>query len=274
MLKDILEKNNFEFKKKFGQNFITDTNLLKAIVQEGDIDKSKQILEIGPGAGTLTYQLAQACDKVVSYEIDTTLKDVLQETLQDCPNTQVIFGDIMEQSIQDIEANFDGEYHLVANLPYYITTPIIFKFINHATNIKSIYVMVQKEVGERICAVAGTKDYGIISVIISSIGSANITRIINRNMFMPAPNVDSCMVKIDIDRDKFKIADFKQYSDFVQKCFAMRRKTLANNLEKGCNIPRQTCYQYLSNLELPQDVRAEKLEPVQFVKLYNLVFDK
>ena len=271
MLKDILDKNQFEFKKKFGQNFISDTNLLKAIVKEGEITSEDQVLEIGPGAGTLTGQIAQIAKKVVAYEIDTTLKDILAETLQEYDNTQVIFGDIMQQNIKSIESNFDKEYCLVANLPYYITTPIIFKFINEATKLKSLYVMVQKEVGERICSDAGTKDYGIVSVIIATIGSARITRVINRNMFMPAPNVDSCMVKVDIDKNKFDIDDFAKYSEFVQKCFAMRRKTLANNLEKCLGLARSRCYECLENLGLAQDVRAERLTPAQFVQLYNII---
>ncbi len=273
-MKEVLQKNSFEFKKKFGQNFISDTNLLKAIVKEGELSSTDQVLEIGPGAGTLTEQISQVVDKVVSYEIDTSLQPVLQETLKDCPNSTIIFGDIMQQDLAQVESHFSNGYHLVANLPYYITTPIIFKFINHSTKIKSLYVMVQKEVGERICANPDNKDYGILSVIIASIGSARITRVINRNMFYPVPNVDSCMVKIDINRDKFQIDDFKDYGDFIQKCFAMRRKTLANNLEKAYSIPRQTCYDYLTKLNLPQDARAEKLTPKNFVDLYNMIKNK
>lgn len=272
-MQEILNKNNFEFKKKFGQNFISDTNLLKSIVKEGNISKNDQVLEIGPGAGSLTLQLCEVAQKVVSYEIDTTLKPILQETLKQYKNSTIIYEDIMSKDIKEIESNFDKDYVLVANLPYYITTPILFKFINNATKLKSIYVMVQKEVGERICAKCGSTDYGVLSVIVSSVANAKIVKVINRNMFYPVPNVDSCMIKIDMDYKKLNIKNIKHYGEFIQKCFAMRRKTLANNLEKAFNISRKDSYKIFKTLNIPEDVRAEKLDITQFFKIYSILFN-
>ena len=196
-MNDLLKKYDFKFNKSFGQNFIFDTNLLRAIASDADIDKSTQVLEIGTGAGTLTKILSDMAKSVVSYEVDKNLKPVIEENLFGVTNVQVKFGDILEQSINSIEQNFSGEYKMVANLPYYITTPIIFKFLEQSTNLKTMVIMVQKEVAERLCASEGSANYGAITASIKLWGNAKITRIVKRNMFVPAPNVDSAIVRID-----------------------------------------------------------------------------
>ena len=185
-MNDLLKKYDFKFNKSFGQNFIFDTNLLRAIASDADIDKSTQVLEIGTGAGTLTKILGDMAKSVVSYEVDKNLKPVIEENLFGVTNVQVKFGDILEQSINSIEQNFSGEYKMVANLPYYITTPIIFKFLEQSTNLKTMVIMVQKEVAERLCASEGSANYGAITASIKLWGSAKITRIVKRNMFDPA----------------------------------------------------------------------------------------
>lgn len=219
------------FKKKFGQNFISDKNLLSAICQDAGIDKESQVLEIGAGAGTLTQEISNNAKKVVSYEIDRDLQEHLLSL--NLSNTQFIFGDIMDYSTEEIESNFDGNYKMIANLPYYITTPIIFKFLNEASRLESLTIMVQKEVAERIVADVGGKDYGVLSIMVKFFGDAKINRIVSRKMFYPQPNVDSAVVTITIDKEKYKDIDKIKFYKFIQTAFSMRRKTLKNNLSHG-----------------------------------------
>lgn len=266
---DILKENNFQFNKKFGQNFIFDTNLLSAIVSDAGVDKDTTVLEIGPGAGTLTHKLCEKAKKVISYEIDTNLKPILEENLKDCDNSEIVFGDIMKQKTSDIEEKLGEEYVMVANLPYYITTPIIFKFLEEATNLKSITIMVQKEVAERICAKHNTVDYGAITVQIGAIANAKITRIVKRNMFKPAPNVDSAVVRIDFDLNKYDISNLDLFKKVVTSAFAMRRKTLANNLKSSFSLSNDMATTLISNCGFKADIRGEALSVEDFVKLSN-----
>lgn len=266
---DILKDNNFKFNKKFGQNFIFDTNLLSAIVSDAGVDKSTIVLEIGPGAGTLTKRLCEKAEKVVSYEIDTNLKPILEENLKDCPNSEIVFGDIMKQKTIDIEEKLGGEYVMVANLPYYITTPIIFKFLEESTKLKSITIMVQKEVAERICAKHNTEDYGAITVQIGAIANARITRIVKRNMFKPAPNVDSAVVRIDFDMNKYKIDNLDLFKKVVTSAFAMRRKTLSNNIKSTFSLTVDKVSKVLEDCGFRADIRGEALSVEEFVTLSN-----
>ncbi len=265
----ILKENNFTFKKQFGQNFISDKNLLKAIVREGNICANDEVLEIGPGAGSLTEELLLTASRVVSYEIDKDLIPVLSQKFESVENFKLINCDIMKADIQDIEKNFSGEYVLVANLPYYITSPIIFKFLQTATHLKSLYIMVQKEVGERICAKYGSKDYGVFSIIVDSYAYPTITRIVPRNMFFPVPNVDSCMVKLDIDKSKYQISDRVGFENFVKACFVMRRKKLSNNLEKVLALQKSQIEEKLQSLNFAPDIRAEMLQTQDFITLFD-----
>lgn len=259
----ILKETNFEFAKKFGQNFITDTNLLTAIVKDCNLTNEDEVLEIGTGAGTLTNALARVAKKVVTYEIDKRLKDILSQTLQDKNNIELNFADIMDLPLNEIERAFSKEYSLVANLPYYITTPIIFKFLE-SSKLKSLNIMVQKEVAERICAKSG-KDYGILSIMIDFYGNAKIMRIVNRNMFTPPPNVDSAIVQVEL-KQKYK-CNKELFSAVVHKSFAMRRKTLYNNLKSGFNLTTEQLASLLQNFK--PSVRAEELSTMDFVNLTN-----
>lgn len=270
---EILKQNNFQFNKKFGQNFIFDTNLLNAIVNDAGVNSTTNVLEIGPGAGTLTKKLCEKANKVVSYEIDTNLKPILAENLKDCNNIEVVFGDILKQNINDIESKLNGEYIMVANLPYYITTPIIFKFLEEATKLKSITIMVQKEVAERICAKHNTADYGAITVQINAIADAKITRIVKRNMFKPAPNVDSAVVKIDFNLNKYNIKDLALFKKVVTSAFAMRRKTLSNNLKSSFGLTNDQVTNLLATCEFDVGVRGEALSVENFVTLANNLKD-
>lgn len=264
-----LKENNFQFNKKFGQNFIFDNNLLYAIVSDAGVDVNSNVLEIGPGAGTLTKKLCEKAKRVVSYEIDTNLEPILAENLKDCDNVEINFGDILKQNIADIEAKFDGEYILVANLPYYITTPIIFKFLDDATKLKSITIMVQKEVAERICAKHNTENYGAITVSINSVATTKITRIVKRNMFKPAPNVDSAVVRIDFNKELYNIENLQLLKKVIASAFAMRRKTLSNNLKSSFNLSQDNLQKLYTACNLQENIRGEALSVESFVNLSN-----
>ena len=254
----------FQTKKKFGQNFITDKNLLSAIVSDAGITEQDEVLEIGPGMGTLTEEISKLAKKVVSYEIDTELQPYLLS--KDLKNVEFRFKDIMQVDLCKIENSFSGEFKIVANLPYYITTPILFKFIGQTDKVKSITVMVQKEVAERMVSKEGCKDYGVLAVSIAACGDAKITRNVSRNMFNPSPNVDSAVVRIDI-KNKYNL-DLKAFNNFVKNIFSMRRKTLSNNILQTYGIKRERLEQLY-----PKEIlirRAETFSLEEIIELYNV----
>lgn len=256
------------FKKKFGQNFISDKNLLEAIVRDAEVNENDDVLEIGAGAGTLTKEISKTAKNVVSYEIDNDLKGHLEGL--DLKNTKFVFGDVMNYNLDEIENDFAGSYKIIANLPYYITTPIIFKFLNGSKKLESLTIMVQKEVAERIVANPGGKDYGVLSVMIDFFGEASITRIVGRNMFYPQPNVDSAVVTIKLQKDKYDGIDKDKFYKFVQSCFSMRRKTLRNNLSKSGLVSREQL------LEISDEIlskRAETFTTDGLVQIYLDVFE-
>lgn len=268
---DILKQNNFTFNKKFGQNFIFDKNLLNAIIEQSGVGKEDNVLEIGPGAGTLTKVIASKVKKVVSYEIDTNLKPILDENLKDVTNSSIIYKDALKTDLSEIESNFTGNYTLIANLPYYITTPLIFKFLR-SEKVKSMCIMVQKEVGQRLIATNKDKDYGAISAILDFYSNVKILRQVPRHMFTPAPNVDSCVVQIAINKDKYD-TDCDLYEKIIKSAFANRRKTLANNLSNDFFVTKQQVYEFLKILGLPEQVRGDALTTLNFVQITN-IFDK
>lgn len=268
---DTLKKNNFNFNKKYGQNFIFDKNLLEAIVDQSQICSDDEVLEIGAGAGTLTKIISNKAKKVVSFEIDEKLKPILQENLKGITNSTLVFADALKTPLNIIEEHFNGKYKLVANLPYYITTPLIFKFLQ-SDNLSSMCIMVQKEVGQRLIATNKSADYGAISVVLDFYGNVKILRQVPRHMFVPAPNVDSCVVQIDIDKNKYK-TNSRLFESIVKSAFSNRRKTLANNLSKDFNISKAEVYTLLKSLNLTEDVRGDALSTADFVRISQL-FDK
>ena len=264
---DILKTHDFKFNKAYGQNFIFDKNFLKSIVNELT-DNSSQVLEIGAGAGTLTAMLCENARKVVSYEIDKNLQPILQENLSGYNNINLIFKDIMKADLTEIEDNFEDNYIMVANIPYYITTPIIFKFLE-SEKITSMAIMIQLEVAERLVAKAGTKDYGAITVAIDAIADAKIIKKVGRHMFTPVPNVDSAIVKIDIKKDKYAIKNKKILDETIKCAFGNRRKTLYNNLRSTFSLNSEDATNILSLVGLPADIRGERLSTAEFVNLSN-----
>lgn len=266
-----MKLENFEFKKKYGQNFLKDSNLLRAIVNDAGVSENDNILEIGAGAGALTcFLVAATKKKVLSVEIDKSLEPILAENLAKYDNVELIFGDILKISPAEIAEKFAGEpFRVVANLPYYISTPIIFYLIESGLKIKSITVMLQKELADRISAKPNTKDYGGISVVLGLYGSVKKTRDVPRTLFTPQPNVDSAIISLEIDSQH--ASNIVEISKVVKICFAHRRKTLANNLMSGFNISREKANKILASCEILETARAETLEKNCFVRLTEIL---
>ncbi len=264
--RETLNKHGFRFNKQFGQNFISDKNLLSAIVSDAGVTSDDTVVEVGAGAGALTYELATVAKKVISYEIDKNLKSVLEEKLKVFDNVELIFADALKESEEEISRRAGGVFKLVANLPYYITTPLIFKFLEMP--VKSITVLVQKEVAERMCAKAGDDAYGVLSVGIALFGTARITRIVKRQMFYPVPDVDSALVNITFD-SKLTTEQRKAVREVVKTAFAMRRKTLYNNLR--AIYGGETSANALERAKIDASARAETLTLDDYVKLGEIL---
>ena len=271
-IKEIIKDCSFEFKKKFGQNFITDTNLLDAICDDAEIEQADNVLEIGVGAGTLTKILAGRCKKVVGYEIDKSLFDVLSFSLKGFDNINIIFKDFLKASAEEINSQFDSSFKVVANLPYYITTNIIFKLVEEDFNVESLTLMVQKEVAERIVSKPGTKDYGTITAELDAIADVEIKRIVNRQMFMPMPNVDSSIINIKLNKNKFKIADVALLRKVIRASFSMRRKTLVNCLKTNFSFSAEQLDAIFEKLGYDKNIRGETLTTQDFVNLANVIY--
>lgn len=269
-IKEILNQQDFKFNKQFGQNFLTDQNLLSAIVRDAEVTNEDCVLEIGAGAGTLTKAIASVAKNVVAYEIDRNLEPVLAVVLQDCQNVKVEIADVMKHSMVDIEAKLPtAKYKVVANIPYYITTPLIMRFIEETQNAESLTLTIQKEVAERLSAQHNTKNYGAISVAVQAVADVKTTRILSRQLFYPVPNVDSAVVHIKLNRNKFAIDDIAVFRKTVKSAFAMRRKTLSNNLSATFGISKDVAVELIESLGLPATIRGEALSVAQFVELAN-----
>lgn len=267
--KELLISNNFKFSHSLGQNFITDINLLDAITQDADINKTDTVLEIGVGAATLTRSLALAADRVVGYEIDTKLTNIINATLEGINNVDIIYKDILRCSIDEIEGNLPINYKVVANLPYYITTPIIMLFVEQSTKVNSLTIMVQKEVAQRITASSGTKDYSAVTVAIAAVCQVSLLRNVNRKAFHPVPNVDSSVIRLDFNKDTSKIICRNTFRKVVRASFSMRRKTLLNNLVTSLNLTREAANDLIINLDVDINIRSECLTIEQFITLSN-----
>lgn len=270
-VKKILRESDFKFAKKFGQNFLTDENLLDDIVLKSGVCENTTVVEIGAGAGTLTRAIAKRAKKVYAFEIDENLKPVLSKTLEGVYNAEVVFGDIMKTPIESLEKRVGEDYMVVANLPYYITTPVITLFLEKATRVTGISVTVQKEVALRLAAEPKTSDYGAITVAVRLAGSAEIIKEIGRELFLPPPNVDSAVVKITIDKNKLAGVDRQKYRELVRIAFTMRRKTLANNLIKGYGFTRDEAESALKKANLPVTVRGEELSEYDYKNLLEVI---
>ena len=271
-IRTILQKHGFSFKKQFGQNFITDTNLLDSIAELAGIDKNSTVLEIGCGAGTLTRALAKRAGRVIAYEIDAKLQPVLAETLAGLDNVEVVFRDFAREDMAKLEEELPP-YAVVANLPYYITTPLVTKFLDGANKVLSLTVMVQDDVARRFCAQPGTADYGAITAAIARRADAKIVKLVPRRMFYPVPNVDSAVVQLNFVEGRIPVRDAKLYRATVRAAFLSRRKTLENNLMQAFQLPRERAQAVLQAAGVPEKARGETLSPEQLAKLADLLCD-
>lgn len=266
-IKDIIRGVDFHFNKALGQNFITDANLLDAIVADSGINGDDTVVEIGTGAGTLTRAIAKVAKKVYSFEVDRNLQPVLALSLQGVDNAEVIFRDVLKMKDDELRSIVGDKFKVVANLPYYITTPLAMRFIESSLDVRSITIMVQKEVALRFVAKPNTADYSAITLAIEMAGDAKITRNVSRNMFFPAPNVDSAVVRIDIDRAKLDGENVALLHKLVRSSFAMRRKTLANNLSVAFQIDKQEAGKLIEEAGFSPMVRGEALSLDDYKKL-------
>ena len=273
-LKEVLVKNGFHFNKRFGQNFLTDTNLLRSIVDRAGITAEDTVIEIGVGGGTLTRAIAEKAKRVIGFEIDLNLKPVLNETLGGLENVEIVFKDIMKMPTEEIEKLVGGRFSVVANLPYYITTPILMKFIEESDMVDSITVTIQEEVADRLCAKAGSSEYGAITAAIDAVGDADKIMRIDRKMFYPAPNVDSAVVKITMNKDKYDIKDMNAYRAGVRCAFLSRRKTLANNIMMSFKTDRRTAEDMVVAVKGDAMARGETLTTEDFVALSEQILIK
>lgn len=262
----VLKGNNFSFKKQYGQNFIYDDDLLSAIVDGAGVDKDTTVIEIGCGAGTLTRQIAIKAKMVYGYEIDKTLQPVLAKTLAGVENAEIIFRDFTRLRLDELEKSLP-EYVVVANLPYYITTPLIMTFIENSKKCRSLTVMVQEEVALRLCAKAGTPDYGAITANIALRGTSRIIMKVGRERFHPSPNVDSAVVRIDLGDTRGDVSDVTLYKKCVQAAFGSRRKTLENNLVNAFKLTREQAKKLMQDSGIEEGVRGEVLSPEDFARL-------
>ena len=267
-MKDVLNATSFRFNKALGQNFISDTNLLKGIVADSGVKEGDVVVEIGTGAGTLTRQIAEVAKKVYSFEVDKNLIPVHELSLQGLDNVDVIFRDVLKMKDDEFKSIVgDGEFKVVANLPYYITTPLIMRFLESDLKVTSLTIMVQDEVGRRLVAKPNTGDYSAITLAVLLRGSATITRKVNRNMFYPAPNVDSAVVRIDVEEGKLDGEDKALVHRLVRSAFAMRRKTLVNNLNASMGLTKAEATEKLQNAGLDERVRGEALSLEDYIRL-------
>ena len=269
-IRDVLKKHGFTFKKSLGQNFLTDENLLDSIAEAAGIGKSDTVVEIGCGAGTLTRALSKLAGRVYAYEIDRDLRPVLAETLAGCENTEVIFRDFSKENLGELYREI-GEYTVVANLPYYVTTPIVTRLLEEGAGVRGVCVMVQQEVAERFAAKEDTPEYGAITAAIALRGTAKIVKKVGRNMFYPAPNVDSAVVKIDFTENALPVKDKDMYRKTVRCAFLTRRKTLENNLMKSFSFSRETAAEILNRAGVEEKARGETLSPKRLAALSDIL---
>ena len=270
----ILERHGFTFKKSFGQNFLTDTNILQKIVDTADIDKNVNVIEIGPGIGALTEFLAESAAEVMAFEIDERLVPILADTLRDFDNVTVVNQDILKVDLAQYIAEFknpDLPIKVVANLPYYITTPILMHLIESGIPFSEFVVMMQREVADRISAQPNTKAYGSLSIAVQYYMTAKVAFIVPRTVFVPAPNVDSAILKM-VRRDQPAVAvqDEKFFFKVSKASFVHRRKTLWNNLTSHFGKSEETKAKLtaaLEQAELSPSVRGEALTLADFARL-------
>lgn len=277
-LMSVLNKYNFSFSKSLGQNFLIDQNILNKIVSGSGINENTNVLEVGPGAGTLTRELCLKAKKVTAVEIDKALIPILNDVMSDFDNFNLINSDILELNINELIKNEFGNesFTVVANLPYYITTPIIMNFLESELPVNSMTLMIQKEVAARILAEPGTKDYGALSVAVQFYAEPGIICSASPHCFTPQPKVTSTVVNLKLyDKPKYDVKNKEQFFKIVKSIFSQRRKTLVNSLSGSpyLDLSKDKIIDVLKQMELNEKVRGEKLNIEQIAELSNIIYE-
>ena len=273
---EILQKYNFTFQKKFGQNFLIDTRVLERIIAQAEITKDDMVLEIGPGIGTMTQYLCENAREVVAVEIDNSLIPILEDTLSEYNNVTVINDDILKVDINKLveEHNAGKPIKVVANLPYYITTPIIMGLFEKKVNVESITVMVQKEVADRMKSGPGSKDYGALSLAVQYYSKPEIVANVPPNCFMPRPNVSSAVIRLKLyDEMAVKVENENLLFRLIRASFNQRRKTLVNGIKNSgeLNYTKEQVVEALAKMGLNENIRGEALTLEQFGELSDIL---
>lgn len=275
-IEQLLRANGFSFKKSLGQNFLVNPSVCPAMAAAA-CDKNAGVIEIGPGIGVLTKELAKNAGKVVTIELDERLKPVLAKTLADTENVKVIFGDAMKLDLKEIiETEFKGfdRVCVCANLPYYITSPIIMMLLESRLPLDTITVMVQKEAAERLAAEVGSRESGAVTVAVNYYATSEILFGVDRQSFMPPPNVDSAVIRLKVRKEpSIKVNSEANFFKFVKACFAQRRKTLINTVSNSLHIEKEKIKAALIKLDIPETVRSEQLSMQQLCDISNLLFE-
>lgn len=272
--KEVVDKHGFKFSKSLGQNFLIDDNVIDRILDGARLSKGDKIIEVGPGIGTLTREMGRVADKVVAIEIDKTLIPILKDTLDEFENIEVINQDILKVNVEDLvkEKLNGGPVKLVANLPYYITTPIVMKFLEEDIPVTDIVVMVQKEVADRMNANPGTKDYGALSVAVQYYCDTEIVAKAPRHMFIPQPNVDSTVIGLHVREErKYNVDSEDIFFKTVKAAFGQRRKTLLNALGTLGFLNKDEIREVLNEANIDEKRRGETLSIEEFANLSNCV---
>lgn len=272
--KEIINKYSFAFQKKFGQNFLIDSNVLESIIRGAEITKDDFVLEIGPGIGTVTQYLCEAARQVVAVEIDKMLIPILEDTLSEYDNVEVINQDVLKVDIKSLaeEKNNGKPIKVVANLPYYITTPIIMGLFESGVPIDSITIMVQKEVADRMQTGPGSKDYGALSLAVQYYATAKVILNVSATCFMPRPNVDSAVIKLTRHKEPtVNVADEKLMFKIIRASFNQRRKTLVNGLKNSpeLSFSKEQIVKAIEKIGKPETIRGEALTLEEFAELAN-----
>ncbi len=276
---EILNKYHFIFQKKYGQNFLIDTHVLDKIIKAAEITKEDMVLEIGPGIGTLTQYLCEAAREVVAVEIDKNLLPILDDTLSSYDNVTVINEDVLKFDINQLvrEKNNNRPIKIVANLPYYITTPIIMGLFEAHVPMENITVMVQKEVADRMQSGPGSKDYGALSLAVQYYAKPYMAANVPPNCFMPRPNVGSAVIRLSLHEDKpVTLRDEKLMFQIIRASFNQRRKTLVNGLNNNpeIHLPKDIIAQAIEELGVSPTIRGEALTLEDFARLSNIIYEK
>lgn len=273
-LRKILQSEGFSLKKSLGQNFLVDPTVCPRMAKSA-CDKNTGVLEIGPGAGVLTRELCSEAKRVVCVELDEKLRPVLKKTLADKDNVEVIFGDAMKLDLEKLIKDKFSDCERIAvcaNLPYYITSPIIMMLLESRLKIDNITVMVQKEAAERLCATVGDRQAGAVTVAVNYFAKSEILFKVLRDSFMPPPNVDSAVIQLKLRQEpEIKVLNEKEFFRFVKACFAQRRKTLVNTVSASMGISKDLLREALRQINLPETVRSESLKMEELCAISNFL---